>query len=535
MLWAVLWLGGSVWSAGRLRAQVEHAAAARLAQAGEPLQNIRAQASGLTITLTGKASRQSEVERAMKLMQEEVRLPGLLGQAPDFNPVRQVDNEIVLELRSEGWGVLAATPSAVHLRGIAASENEANRISLAVRSAGQLGPAFTSQLTADGEAFIASDQLETTIRSTPPLTSQVVKQGLLAVTTWGREWQVLDISKPAEALRRDIVALGLPADAWDTDLFAEVVRIGDARSDWEAQEEEKQRLASLAPGHVVMALRGDQILLRGELGSEQACQLIADSVRITAKDCIVVDELAHSSHRRPAESPRLLATSLPPLPTGLLAKFIAVGTPDTGWKVLNLNLLEVENPASFTQAMLPAGLDLRLVRPDLATALVWINSIDSAPAQQDGSRITPYFMITAVGSHVYLRGAVAEESVRTQVEAAARRVYAGGELDVDVRLDATCLAIGQALQTLATLPPPPPPDTVGFIAFAFTGDEWHSKPIRPRLLEATGLQQSGLLPEGVSANTIMPDLLAVTPAVRAHLARLSLNPPGIPLQPASPP
>jgi len=531
LLWASLSLGGSFWVAQQLQSEVQQAAVARLAEAGEPLQNIHPAAAGLSIVLTGKANHQSDVDRALKLMRDEVRLPVLRGPTERFNPVRQVTSEITLEIRPEGWGVLSATPSGVHVRGTAGSDNEANRIGLAVRSAGQLGRNFTSDLAADGELFLESDHLETTIQSTPPLTAELIKQGFLAVTLWGREWQVLDVTKPAETLRRQTQVLGLPAEAWDTDLFAEVLRVQDARTAYLNIEQEKQHQASLAPGHVVMALRGDEMLLRGELGTEPACRLLADAVRSAGRDRTVVDQLSHSTHRRPDETTRLLAASLPPLPGGQLSRFLAVGTPASGWKVINLSAVEVEDPGTLTQAMLPTGLDLRLVLPDMITALTWVNSSGSAPTDHDNARCPSYFMITAVGPHVYLRGAVADEAVRTQMEAAARRVYATRELDVEIRLNATCKPMGQALQTLATLPPPPPSDSAGYIAFAFAGDEWHSKPAQVWLLEPAGLQQSGLLPEGVCAALLMPDVLAIAPAVKAQLARPVLHLPDPSLQP----
>ena len=531
LLWASLWLGGSFWVARQLQAEVRQAAVARLAEAGEPLQNIHPAAAGLSIVLTGKANHQGDVDRALKLMREEVKLPVLCGRTERFNPVRQVTSEITLEVRPEGWGVLAATPSGVHVRGTAGSDTEANRIGLAVRSAGQLGRNFASDLAADGEVFLESDHLETTIQSTPALTDDLMKQGFLAVTLWGREWQVLDVTKPAETLRRRIQDLGLPAEAWDTDLFAEVLRVQEARTTYLKIEQEKQRQASLAPGHVVMALRGDEMLLRGELGTELACRLLADAVRGAGRDRTVVDQLSHSSHRKPDETSRLLATSLPPLPGGQLARFLAVGTPSSGWKIINLSTVEVEDPGTLSQAMLPSGLDLRLVLPDVITALNWVHSVGNAPTLHQAASCPAYFMITAVGPHVYLRGAVADEAARTQIEAAARRVYATRELDIDVRLSTTCKPMGQALQTLATMPPPPPSDSAGYIAFAFAGDVWRSKPAQAQLLEPAGLQQSGLLPDGVCAALLMPDVLAVAPAVKAQLARLALNPPAPSLQP----
>ncbi len=534
LLWAVLCLGGAVWAALGLQGKLSGVVLAKLTAEGVDTESLHVAVAGRSVKLTGTANRQSEIDRLIKLTGQELRLPGLFDKGLKLNPVRMVINEIRLVMRPEGWGVLAATGKAVHLRGIAGSEDEANRLELAVRSSGQLGRTFNSDLAVDGEIFLDSDDLETTIQSVPALTSEAVKQGVLAVAIWGKPWKVLEVARPAEVLRREVLALGLPETAWESDLFTEVERVRNAREAYASAEEEKQRMESLAPGHVIMAVRGSQVLLRGELGSQQSCELLVDAIRMAAQDRVVIDELAHSSHRKPEDSPRLLASTVPRLPTGLLTKFIAAGTPSTGWKTLDMDSLDQENQASLTQAMLPDGLDLRLAVPDVMTALSWINSIDAAPIQRDVARMPPYFMLTALGNHVYLRGAVAEEALRTQVEAAARRLYASRELDVDVRLDGACQTIGQALQTLATLPPPPSPETSGFIAFAFGGEEWRRKPVQARLLEPAGLLKSGMLPDGLSVNLFMPDVLAVAPAVKAHLRQLSLGPPGIPVQSSQP-
>ena len=75
----------------------------------------------------------------------------------------------------------------------------------------------------------------------------------------------------------------------------------------------------------------------------------------------------------------------------------------------------------------------------------------------------------------------------------------------------------------------------GILAFAINGDEWHDKNMLMRWLEPEEQGKSGLVQAGTSINLLMPDLLAVAPAVKTHLARLSLGPPGIPVQSSSPP
>ena len=538
LIWVALCLGGALWAALGLQATVESAAAAKvdsMAREEETLAGLKAHAAGQSVEVDGLAYRKSDIDQVMRALGEDLRVQGPFDKELAHNPVRRVVNRTTLIPRPEGWGVLAATNLGVHLRGIAGSQNEAERLGLAIRSAGQLTRGFSNDLAVDGEAFIESDHLEQTLQTIPPLTAAAINSGVLAVARWGGNWVQLDVTKPAEVLRREVLSTGLPPEAWETDLFSEVSRVRSSRDAFLADEEEKQRKGKLAPGHVVMAVRGSEILLRGELGSEKACSLLADAIKVSNPDRILIDELAHSIHRKPENSPKMLASALPRIPPGLLVKSLTVGTPDSGWKSQDLEQLDVENLNTITQEMLPEGLDRRLVLPDLGTCLSWLNSIDGSPMQRGGAKSPAFLMITAVGSHIYLRGAVAEEAVRTQIEAAARRLYSSRELDLAVRLDSTCTPIGQALQTLATLPPPPPLETAGIIAFAFDGEEWRTKPALGRYLEAEGLQQSGLLPDGVSVNLIMPDVLAVSPAVKAHLLSLSKGPPGIPVQSSSQP
>ena len=538
LLWLALCLGGALWAALGLQAKVGQLAGAKveeLAKDTEVLADLKVHAEGRAVVLSGSVNRSSDVDRVMQTLGADVRMPGAFGKGGPYNPVQRVVNQLSLIPRPQGWGVLAATSGAVHLRGMAGSQNEADRLALAVKSSGQLDNKFVSALMVDGEIFVESDNLEKTIQAVPSMSADSIKQGFLAVARWGGDWHVLDLEKPAEVLRREVLALGLPQEAWETELFAEVSRVRSAREAFVTDSMEKKRQGALASGHVVMAVRGSEILLRGELGSDNACKLLADAIRVSNPDRIIIDELAHSSHRKPDDSPRLLTSALPKLAGGLLVKYLTVGTPETGWKSMDLDQLDIEKQDTITQEMLPEGMDRRLVLPDVSTALAWLLSIDGAPKMRDGASTPPYLMIAAVGNHVYLRGVVAEEGMRTQVEAAARRLYSSRELDVAVRLDTSCQAVGLALQTIATMPPPPSPETAGFLSFSFAGEEWHGKPALARLLEADGLEQAGLLPEGFSVNLIMPDILAVAPAVRAHLSQLSKGPPGIPMQPSRQP
>lgn len=531
--WSLLWLGGSYWAALGLQQEVEAAARVLLAGTADTrvvTTRLEVQAQGQQLHLTGVAHRQSDEARALALLRDQVRLAGLRGLGTGYNPVAQVVDEVVLEARPSGWGILAGTPGLMQLSGVAGSDFESQSLASSLTGGGQWSSILRNSLETDAEACAEADHLDATTGSDLKITDATLAQGVLAVARWGQPWTALDLDQPLETLRRKMIDLGVPAKAWAQGISSEVERVRDAHFNWRTTLAEQRRLQSQPPGHLVLALRGDAVLLRGELGSPPSCKLMIDAVRKVAGERRVIEEVAPSSRRKPESDLVKLATTVPPLPGGLLSRLLAVGTPVSGWKLIDLAAFDGEDENALGADLLPPGLDPRLVLPDVLASLAWIHSVDSAPVRTPSDKPLPFVVIVAAGDRVYLRGIVAGEAARTQIEEAARKQYSGRVVDAGILLDPAYEPVVSVLPTVSALPAVPAENSTGLLAVAQAGGPWRAKPMRARFLESQGLAESSLLPDGIGANQVMPALLDVADQVQAHLARVLSSSPGIPLQ-----
>jgi osmotically-inducible protein OsmY len=531
LLWAFLWLGGSVFSAWSLQQNVQRAANAVLAEASitSTTTALRATAYGQRVDLEGVVHRESDRQRAVDLIMKEARLPGTFGYGLRAAPIRRITTDhLVLEAKPVGWGVLAATTDLVRLRGLAGSSFEAQSIATSISGGGELTRLLQNEIVADHHACIEAEDLARTLSSPLSLTEAERRLGVLAFARWGSPWQTMNLDEPVETLRRRLVDAGLPADVWHQGISSDVERVRDAHFSWRVAEAQRQNLERQPPGHLIMAVRGDAVLLRGELGSKNLAQLVTDAIKQFIGPRRLIEEIAHNTRRRPETDARLLASTIPPIAGGLLTRMLAIGTPATGWKVIDLATIDIEDETTLGEKQLPAGLDPRLVLPDVLAAVAWLHSINDSPAPPSGT--LPHLIIAAVGQHVFIRGAVAEEAVRSQMESAARKFYATRTVDTAIRIVASTLPAPDAIQTASTLPALPALNTTGMLAIATPGGTWKAKPMRADYLDSDGLARSNLLPDYVSAAQVMPDLLDIADAISTHLAKVNSSAPGIPLQ-----
>lgn len=528
LLWAVLWLAGSYWSAVGLQQNIAKAAQAALFNPEGP--RLTAEARGRQVVLQGTVHRESDMQRAREKLANEVRVPGLLSLGSRINPVQSVRSEVVMDLKPEGWGLLVATSRQVRLIGQCGSAFESQRIEGSLTAGQRFTVPMRNDLAVDGDALVESDRLEMTTESPLELSEQHLRRGLIAFARWGSAWQRLDSTLPAETTRQRLLAAGMPTGAWSEGVSDEVQRARVAHDHWLAAQQQEKRLAQLPPGHVVLAQRGDTLLLRGELGTPQLCSLVAGAVVRASPNRRLVDELVPSVHRRPESDASLLASTVPPMAGGLLSKMLAVGTPSSGWRRIDLATLDIQDESTFGPDLLPLGLDVRLVLPDVLAALAWLHSINHEPPKPTEGKMLPHVLLAAVGDRVFLRGAVAEESVRAQIESAAKRLYVGRVVDARIRLDSACMTASTILQTVTSLPDLPAQNTTGLLGIAVAGQVWQSRPLRAAWLDEAGLATSGLLPTNVPAAQVMPDLLEIAGPLAAHLGTVSQSAPGIPLQ-----
>ena len=537
LLWSLLWVVGSFWAACGLQRDLQRQAAALLAEKADAMTastRLNVVARGQTLVLQGLTHRQSDKQRAIQALQHAVRLQGVQGYARALNPVRTVVDAVVFEPKPSGWGLLAAAEDWLQLQGVTGSEYESQAIASSVSGGGQWSRFLRNGLESDADACIESDQLQVTTSSALDLADERRPQGVLAFARWGTPWRTLDLDWPLEKLHRSLVEAGLPAEAWLQGVSVTVEKVRDAHFAWRAAQAERQRLLAQPPGHLVLAVSEDVILLRGQLGTSQLCTLVADTVRKAAGNRKVVNALVHDNHRRPETDAMKLAATLPDLPGGLLAKMLAVGTVDVGWKRIDLASVDVEDERSLGIEQLPRGLDPRLVLPDVLAAITWMHSSSLPPEPKPSVKPLPHLLLAAAGDRVMVRGRVAEEAVRAQIDSAVRKLYSSRSVDVSIQLDPSCEPVANVLPTLSALPVLPAMNSTGWLALAVPGGSWHGKPLQPSFLEIQGLADSGLLPDGVTTNQVMTAMLDITDLLQSHLQRVLNSAPGIPLQSPKP-
>ncbi len=514
--WSALCLIGSWWLARGLEADLQQAAKQIIAEQGSAFKNVEPTATGQTLILRGTVKESGADQRLARLLRDRMPLLDAVNTA-----------NLSADTRSTGWGLLMADAKTAQLFGSVGSEEESLRVANGLRPL--LGNAeVASELDTDPDHFRPVD--------TPlPALSGDVTSGLLAFARWGEDWKLLNPSLPAETLRQTLASEGLPQQTWDERVGPALQAFQDRLGAQAAAVAERQRLGSLASGHIILAVRADTVLIKGELGNPQAISLLAESVTRFIGERRLLNEVKLNARRRPNADVRKLTQELPVLPSGNLAKLLAVGSPDSGWKLIDLAQLDVEDANSLMPGMLPSDLDRRLVIGDAMSAAIWVQSIFGQPSGDEIKKAPAHLFLAIAGLQVFVRGRVPDEPIRTLVESAVRKRYPHLESDISVRVDPDCLGSDQYIQTLGLLPPAPALDTSGIIAFATLGSPWSVKPARASLLDAATLVSAGVIPADFPINSVLPDIIAIAPALRTHFkAQQSAVPPGIPLQTIGP-
>lgn len=531
VVWAAFWLTGSWWTASDLEAAIQTSADRALRESGAILKRVNAEAAGDRVILSGMVSREGDMQAATQRLRARLRLPNAWGLSRPEAELLRVESQLSVDRKPFGWGLLTVNASKAQLFGVTGSLAESGRIESLLRPALAGGPELTSHLDVDPDRVQEHDQTPSRLETAEGFTREALAFGLVAVTRWDGSWQVLDLNRPFEQIRKQCLATGAALAEWEETISGVVRAVQDARKIALSTLQEQRRLSALPAGHVVLAVRADTVLIKGELGSPQATNLLREATERSIGSRRLVNELLHDPQRRFDNDVRKLATEMPALPVGNAARLLAVGTLEAGWRVLNLKQIDVEDANSILPGMLPAGSDRRLMIGDIAAAAGWIFSIDSAPSAAPAAKPTAYLFLVLVGHQALLYGAVPDEALRVQTQSAVRQRYPALEVISKLRVDPHSTSGETPLITLGALPAHPGAETSGLLALAFLGEEWRTKPARASLLEAPTLAQSGLLPATFSVNVLMPDLLDASGVIRSHLKlHEQTSPPGIPLQ-----
>jgi|GEM_PF-647992 len=533
-----LWLVGALVCLPHLQRDLETAALDVLAQ--QPA--LRHRMSGLHLEFSGQQARLSGSVRTPQdrsliesTMSDRVRVPApfSLGFWRHLNPVSSVRSELEVVPSPPGWMLLAANGGQARLLGTAANAYEARDLAHGVQNAWSTrGGSSDGMPGSDAENHDEAASVSATLRSVPAPPTGV--QAYLARI--GQSWQELTLGQSDEDLRAAALALGVSEEEWQQQVLP---ALNDLRATQQRQhiaQAENERLAHLPVGYLFLAVRDQQVILRGEVGTAEVKRgVLADALAAFAPRRLH-DEIRVSALRRPTDDFGPITTALLPEEGKVGGKSCFLSFSGEAWKPVDWQTAPSEQswkhdlPAGVTGAFLPrpnqpGGLASNSLLSDSTLLSNWLQGDDShAPAPPQPT--DPAFVTLALfGTKAILSGQVAEEAVRAQLIAAVRQAYSPPLLvtcdDLHVRGD--CEPSGRILHTLKSLPRAPAAGSAGLFAIASPGSTWKSIPVTRPLVEAGGLAQSGQLPAGIPAARVEELSAEAIEQLRLHLAHSAFH------------
>jgi hypothetical protein len=515
-----LWLVGALVCVPRLQRALETAAQDALAQ--QPA--LRKRLGGLHLAFDGQQARLTGSVRTLQdrslieaAVQEQVSAPVPLSASlgRSLNPVISVQSEIEVTPNPPGWLLLAANGTHAHLLGTAANAYEARDLTRSVQESWSAqGGTSEGAPGIDPDSHDEAAQVSATLRAVPA--PQSTAQAYLARI--GQAWQDLALTQTDAELLATAQTLGVSADEWREQVRPVLEKLRAVLRQQRSAQAEQERLARLPPGHLFIAVRDQQIILRGEVGSEAMKRLILEDALATFTPHRLHDEIRVSAHRRPSGDFGPLTTALLPLDGEEGDKSFFLSFSDAAWKPVDWQIAASEQ--AWHQD-LPTSLDARPLQNDSARLCRWLEGDDTDLPPPSLPMEPAFITLVLFDSRAFLSGQVAGEAVREQLIAAVRQAYSPPFLvsseGIHVRGD--CEPGGNILQTLKSLPPPPTAGSAGMFAIARPGSTWTLIPVTPELVEAGGLRKSKLIPAGIPA-TVVEDLSAeAIERLRLHLAQ----------------
>lgn len=512
-----LWLIGAFLLVPRMQHELETAAKQTIAQQStlaQRLGRLRLAFDGQQAHLSGSVRTIQDRLTIEATMRDLVRAPTPLSASIGLrlNPVCAVQNEIEVVPYPTGWMLLAASGKRARLLGTAASEYEARDLARSVQESWSVkGGRAEGDLGADGKKHDEAANVSATLRSVPE--PQHSTQAHLAII--GQPWREISLEQPDESLRAEALSLGISEIEWQQRMLPALHELRDTLQQQRAAETENNHLAKLAAGHLFIAVRDQQVILRGEIGSAAMKRAILDDAISVFSPRRLVDEIRISSERRPTGDFGPITTALLPLPKEPNGKSFYLGLSGKAWKPVDWQIAREAQP---WKTDLPTGLDAAKLQNDSATLIDWLQGADTvmlAPAEPQPAIVT----LALFGSKAILSGQIAEESLRAQLVAAVRQAYAPRILVLsdELRINGNCRSSGSAFHTLKSLPTAPAADSAGIFAIATPDSIWTIIPVTLELVEAGGITKSKLLPAGTPAALIEQLSAEAIEQLRIHL------------------
>lgn len=516
---AVLWLLGALVFLPGMQRTLQ--AAAQEVLSHQP--GLEKRLGALELSFSGQQARlrgsvrteqdRRQIEAAVRdLVRAPTQLSGSMGLK--LNPVGGLRSEIEIAPYAPGWLLLAAEGPQARLLGTAASSYEARDLARSVQDQWD-SRGGTAQGTpgTDSDAHDEAASVSATLRGLPPPPPGA--QAWLARI--GQGWRELVLHSTDTALQAEAQAAGVSDDEWQRQILPVLESLRAARRQQERAELDAERLARMPPGHLFLAARGQEIILSGEVGSENAKRAVLEEALAAFSPRRLHDQIRINKDRRPGGDFGPMTTALLPEKDKPKAKTCFLGLAGDAWKPVDWQTAVKEQAWKND---LPGMLDARDLEADSAAVCGWLDGTGgSTPVPSQAVR--PAFLSLAVfGSRVILSGQVAEEAAHAMSLDAVRRAYSPPfpVISDSFHVHGDCSRSRGILHTLKSLPSAPKAGSAGFLAIAPPGGDWAVMPVTRDLVEAGGISRSGKVPAGIPAALVEELSAEAMEELRLHLA-----------------
>lgn len=516
MLGAFWMVGWTVWIP-RIESSLETAARDALASGSEArwFRDVTITFSGQQAVLAGTVTREPHRQLAQQIIQQQLRATPVLGMR--LSPLTTLTNSIETEPLPPGWALLAVAGDTVHLEGVAASEPERDAIVAEVqRSFARPGIKIRPAVRIDDERAGECADLGATLKSLAPVLNSSGRDGVVLAARLGGNWRSFH-SASGDEIRDALLSAGSTPEEWERTLAPLVKSSTEVRVKLRLAAEEEARLAKLPPPHLFIAMRGNEVMLRGAVGTAELKNRIIESALHAYRGLRLLDEIRVAADRRPRVDLTGLLQNLPPASLLGTEQKIALGIPGHPWGTASVAGKE---PGAAVGALLPSGFDPGLAAEDGEAVTGWLKSTASSSA----GKLLPYLALSIFDDRVWLRGEVAEESTRSQILDAARRMYPNHVLVHFIRLNARrASAADRVPETCRSFPPAPAANETGVMAFALAGDSWQAASVAPEMFSLDGFAKSGIVPKEFATEAAYEEFEESIDALRAHLEHLKAS------------
>ncbi|MCB1277199.1 BON domain-containing protein [Prosthecobacter sp.] len=520
-----LWLIGALIVLPHLQRDLETAAQSVLARQPaleKRLDRLHLVFNGQQAHLTGRVRTPEDRHVIEAAVRDLVRAPTPLtgGLGLRLNPVSRVINDIEVSPYPPGWLLLAATGPGARLLGAAATDYEARDLARSVQQSWSAqGGSSAGTPEVDGKNHDEAASVSTTLRAVP--IPKDTAQAFLARI--GQPWKELSLNQTDAELHTEARSVGVSEEDWKSMVLPALHRLRETFQQQHLARTEQERLAALPPGHLFLAVRDQEIVLRGEVGTTAIKNVVLNEAFAAFAPRLIHDEIRVSAQRRPMGDFGPITTALLPETKGPGGRSFFLGLSDDAWVPVDWQTAPKEQS---WKTKLRSGLQTAMLLDDSTALTGWLQGEGTYSPSRPSETVPAFITLALFDSKAILSGQVAEESVRAQLVAAARRTYGPRILVIsdDFHVRGDCRPAARVPHTFQSLPPPPAASDAGVFAIAVPGDTWKVIPVTHELVEAGGLAKSGQIPNSLPVGLVEDLSAEAMEQLRLHLTAPSPSP-----------